>query len=144
MVKRKKKTSIKRRITKASASVKRRTKRIGSAFKPMKAYAGGFGYGIFRGKASSFVNTSIAPRIPFGNYSDEVAFTGISYLMAKYGKKVLGVDMKKLGRDGLVVEGALMGAQASEMIPMNFNSLGNLFGNSAPAKTTQKAVGYAS
>lgn len=134
MVKRKR--TIKRKTTRGRiVQAKRRRKSISN--NPMKSYLGGLGYGIFRGKASDFVNSNIANRLPFGNYSDEVAFTGISYLMAKYGKKVLGVDMKNLGKSGLIVEGALMGSQTADLIPF-----GN-FGGVTP-KVQNKSIGYAS
>lgn len=139
MVKRRKTT--KKRVVRAKASTTRR-RRVSSAFKPLNHMLSGATYGFLRGQANEMVQNTIASRIPGGQFADELAFSGISYLLATKGKKMLGVDLKAVGKAGLQVEGALIGNELSKSIPMNLN-FGGLFGMSSVPQT-EKKVGYAS
>lgn len=95
-----------RYITKRAKS---RARRVGTAFKPLSHMLTGAGYGFLRAKSSGFVRANISSRIPLGNYADELAFSGLSYLLAKKGGKVMGVNLKDIGRAGLQAEGFLIG-----------------------------------
>jgi hypothetical protein len=142
MVFKKKKTTTRRRTTAKVRAVSRRRK-ISRAFKPLNHMLAGATYGFMRGQLNDVVSNSIASKIPAGQFADELAFSGISYLLATKGKKIMGVDLKQVGKAGLQVEGALIGNQLSENMPLNLN-LGGLFGNMSVSPQTVKKVGYAS
>lgn len=92
--------------TRTRTVVKRvRSKSKSSGFAPMKAVAGGFMYGLARGKVAQLISP-VTSKIPMGNYADELGMSVLNWYIAK-GK--VPMIPKNVGLAGLAIESFVVG-----------------------------------
>ena len=92
--------------TRTRTVVKRvRSKSKSSGFAPMKAVAGGFMYGLARGKVAQLISP-VTSKIPMGNYADELGMGVLNWYIAK-GK--VPMIPKNVGLAGLAIESFVVG-----------------------------------
>ncbi len=125
-----------RRASRAVQAVKTRTRTIvkriraknkAGGFAPQKAIAGGFIYGLARGKVASLISP-LTSKIPMGQYADELGMGVLNYYIAK-GK--IPMIPKNVGLAGLAIESFVIG---QDIGAGNFSLMNN--------SSSTKAVGW--